>query len=82
MVYKRLMKLPTFVGTGVYVGCSFETGNAWMTSSDVRWDNLRYAGSLYLGADTLLGPFYFGWGRASGGFHSFYLALGLPLNPK
>ncbi len=82
MVYKRLMKLPSFVGTGVYVGCSFETGNAWMTSSDVRWDNLRYAGSLYLGADTLLGPFYFGWGRAGGGFHSFYLALGLPLSQK
>ena len=82
MVYKRLMKLPSLVGTGVYVGASFETGNAWMTSSDVRWDNLRYAGSLYLGADTLLGPLYFGWGRASGGFHSFYLALGLPLSPK
>jgi NTE family protein len=82
MVYKRLLKLPSLVGTGVYVGCSLETGNAWLTSSDVRWNNLRYAGSLYLGADTLLGPLYFGWGRASGGFHSFYLALGLPLGPK
>jgi NTE family protein len=82
MVYNRLMKLPSLVGTGVYVGCSFETGNAWLTSSDVRWDNLRYAGSLYLGAETLLGPLYVGWGRANGGFHSFYFALGLPLNPR
>jgi NTE family protein len=82
MVYKRLMKLPSLVGTGVYLGASFETGNAWLTSSDIRWDNLRYAGSLYLGAETLLGPLYIGWGRASGGFSSFYLALGLPLNPK
>ena len=82
MVYKRLVKLPSLVGTGVYVGGSFETGNAWLTSSDIRWDNLRYAGSLYLGAETLLGPLYLGWGRASGGFSSFYLALGLPLNPK
>jgi NTE family protein len=82
MVYRRLTRLPSLVGTGIYVGASFETGNAWLTSSDIRWDNLRYAGSLYLGADTLLGPLYFGWGRASGGFHSFYLALGLPLSPK
>lgn len=79
MVYKRLLKLPSLVGTGVYLGGSFETGNAWLTSSDIRWNNLRYAGSLYLGADTLLGPLYFAYGMADGGNHSFYLALGRPL---
>ena len=50
-----------------------------MTSDQIRWNNLRYAGSLFLGADTLLGPLYFSYGMADGGNHSFYLSLGLPL---
>ena len=79
IVYKRLVQLPSLVGTGVYLGGSLESGNAWMTSSDIRWNNLRYAGSLFIGADTLLGPLYFSYGMADGGNHSFYLALGLPL---
>lgn len=80
VVYKRLIHLPSLVGTGVYLGGSLESGNAWLTSSDIRWDNLRYAGSLFIGADTFLGPLYFSYGLADGGSHSFYLALGLPLN--
>ena len=79
VVYKRLIKLPSLIGTGVYLGGSFETGNAWLTSDQIKWDNLRFAGSLYVGADTLLGPLYFAYGMADRGNHSFYLALGLPL---
>ena len=36
------------------------------------------AGSVFLAADTWLGPFYFAYGRASGGQSSFYLYLGRP----
>ncbi|HQR44918.1 MAG TPA: patatin-like phospholipase family protein [Thermoanaerobaculia bacterium] len=79
VVYKRLIALPALVGSGVFLGGSLETGNAWLSSSDVRFDNLRFAGSVFLGADTLLGPLYFAFGLADGGQHSFYLALGLPL---
>ena len=34
------------------------------------------AGSVFLAADTWLGPFYVAWGLASGGQRSFYLYLG------
>ncbi len=80
MVYKRLIKLPSLVGTGVFLGGSLESGNAWLTSDQIKLNNLRFAGSLFLGADTLLGPLYFAFGLADGGHHSFYLALGLPLS--
>ena len=33
---------------------------------------------MFLAADTFLGPFYFAYGRASGGASSFYLFLGRP----
>ena len=34
------------------------------------------AGSVFLAADTWIGPFYFAWGHASGGQSSFYIFLG------
>ena len=78
IVYKRLIQLPSLVGTGVYLGGSFETGGTWMKSADIG-DGLRYAGSVFVGAGTILGPLYLSYGLADGGNHSFYLALGLPL---
>ena len=44
----------------------------------VGTDNLVKAGSVFLAADTFLGPLYFAHGRASGGASSFYLFLGNP----
>jgi NTE family protein len=80
IVYRRLIRLPSLVGTGVYLGGSIESGNAWMTSDQIRWNNLRYAGSAFVGADTILGPLYFAFGLANGGDHSFYFLLGVPLS--
>jgi NTE family protein len=65
VVYRRLIRLPSLVGTGVYLGGSLESGNAWMTSDEIRFSNLRYAGSLFIGANTLLGPLYFAFGSAT-----------------
>lgn len=79
VVYRRVIQLPSLVGTGIFLGGSLESGNVWMSSEDARFNNLRYAGSVYVGADTLLGPLYFALGRTSGGDHSFYFLLGLPL---
>jgi hypothetical protein len=36
------------------------------------------AGSVFLAADTWIGPFYFAYGHTSGGRSSFYLYLGRP----
>ncbi|MGV8040455.1 MAG: patatin-like phospholipase family protein [Thermoanaerobaculaceae bacterium] len=71
----RLGQLPLF-GKGVYAGLSFETGNVWDTAREVRSSELRRSGAALFGADTLLGPLYFGWGTTSGGKDSFYLLLG------
>jgi len=39
---------------------------------------LLTAGSVFVAADTWVGPFYFAYGRTSGGQSSFYLYLGRP----
>jgi NTE family protein len=78
VAFQRLAKMNSLVGTGVYAGISLETGQAW--ASGLTFSDLRLAGSAFLAADTSLGPLYVAYGLADGGFHSFYLALGLPLN--
>ena len=47
-------------------GGSLEAGNVWTDAQRRRFgDNLCKAGSVFLAADTYLGPFYFAYGRAS-----------------
>ena len=62
----------------VYAGMSVEAGNVWNNSSKVSSGDLRFAGALYAGADTPLGPLYLAWGLAQGGEDSVYLYLGNP----
>lgn len=78
IAYHRLARMNSLLGTGVYAGVSIETGNAW--TSGLTISDLRLAGSAFLAADTSLGPLYVAYGLADRGFHSFYLALGLPVN--
>lgn len=61
-----------------YAGASLEAGNVWDSRSDIRFDNQRVAGSLFVGADTFIGPLYLGYGYADGGFDALYLFLGRP----
>lgn len=42
--------LPWFAGAGA------ETGNAWSSLGDARWDNLLYSWSLFAGLETVIGP--------------------------
>ena len=72
----RLTRLATTLGDGVYAGISFESGNLWQTSSEARMNDLRYAGSLFAGIDTVLGPVYLAYGFAEGGDDAFYLFVG------
>jgi NTE family protein len=69
------------LGTGLvrtYAGASLEAGNTWQDQSDIRWDQTRVAGALFVGADTILGPVYLGYGHADGGNNALYLYLGRP----
>lgn len=77
MSYWRVATLPPALGTGLYVGASAEVGriwNGWRDLTDERW---LPAGSLFVGADTLLGPFFVGVGHARGGRLTGYMLLGL-----
>lgn len=73
------------LGTGLvrtYAGASLEFGNVWDERSEIRFDSLRVGSSLFLGADTFIGPIYLGYGFADGGFGALYLMLGRPWNPR
>ncbi|KPK36789.1 MAG: hypothetical protein AMK70_01005 [Nitrospira bacterium SG8_35_1] len=59
-----------------YLGASLEFGNVWQNESDIDFDTLITAGSLFLGVDTPLGPIYLGYGLAEANNNSFYFYLG------
>ena len=61
-----------------YAGGSLEFGNVWDERSDIDWDSLRFGGSLFVGADTIIGPLYLGYGQADSGNGALYLFLGRP----
>lgn len=58
----------------VYLGSSLETGKVWGNAnvSDEQWIG---SGSLFLAADTLIGPFYLAVGITDNGHKAAHLAL-------
>jgi NTE family protein len=73
-VYYRRFKQLKFLPW--YVGGSLELGNVWEDRDDISVDSAILAGSVFLGADTPIGPFYTGYGYAEGGNSSLFLFLG------
>jgi hypothetical protein len=67
--------LPRAVGRAWYAGASIEAGNAWTNRADVSLGDMRKAGSIFVGLDTMIGPLYAGWGHTFGGQSAFYLFL-------
>ena len=59
-----------------YVGFTAELGNAWDARSEISLDNSVAAGSLWIGADTPIGPVYLGYGNAEGGLSTIYVFVG------
>ncbi|HPA51164.1 MAG TPA: patatin-like phospholipase family protein [Thermoanaerobaculia bacterium] len=78
VVQRRIASLPTRVGRGVYLGGAFEAGRVWARREDVGFDGIRPAGGLFVGADTVLGPIYAGFGVGYGGNTTLYVFLGRP----
>ena len=73
--YYELFDLP--LGKSVYIGGSFELGNVWDKSHEIKVDDLLLCGSLFIGADTFFGPLYLGYGTAQGNSKGrIYLYLG------
>jgi len=50
----------------------------WNTRQDVSFGDTFKAASLFLAADTYIGPFYFAYGRTSRGESSWYVFVGRP----
>ena len=78
--YRQLRSNPLrgLLNATLYVGGSIEIGNAWQNSSDVSLKNSLFAGALFVGADTFIGPVYFAGGLAEGGHSALYLYVGKP----
>jgi NTE family protein len=68
----------SFIGD-LYLGGTLESGNVW-TEDEKKFDltNLRLAGSVFVGYDTIFGPLYLALGHADGGFNAGYFYLGKP----
>ncbi|RKZ56172.1 MAG: hypothetical protein DRQ44_16990, partial [Gammaproteobacteria bacterium] len=60
----------------MYTGFSLEAGNAWMDSSEINSENIRLAGSLFIGAETFLGPIYLAIGATDKGESAVYFNIG------
>ncbi|MGS0826249.1 patatin-like phospholipase family protein [Shewanella sp. 0m-8] len=60
----------------LYLGTSIEAGNVWNQKDSVSLDDLIYAGSLYLGIDTSVGPAALGFGASDDGEKTVFLFIG------
>ncbi len=76
-VYRRLKGLDlTGIRVRSYVGVSLEAGNVFSVDGPMSAGAFLHGGTLYLGAETPMGPFYLGYGSTEGGRHRWYLAIG------
>jgi len=73
VLYRRLGNI-SFLP--IYTGFSIETGNAWDNYDDVSLDNSNFSGSVFIGADTFLGPVYLAFGFSENGEQALYFTLG------
>jgi NTE family protein len=75
--YREISDLIGEMPAPIYVGASLEAGNAADAAGSLAWDQLKRAGSVFIAADTLVGPIYLAYGRTKGGRGTPYLFWGL-----
>ena len=76
LIYFRRLGGQSLLGQAIYAGSSIEGGNAWLEANDFSLDDLVGSGSIFFGADTVLGPAYAGVGFAEKGAREYYLLFG------
>ncbi|KPP99286.1 MAG: phospholipase [Marinobacter sp. HL-58] len=59
-----------------FAGVGFETGNAWSSLGDARWNNLLWSGSVFAGVETFMGPLQVATAYNNEDDWSAYLSLG------
>ena len=75
--YRRLTQTPLLT-RGFFVGGTLEAGNAWARREQISLGDLRTGLSLFLGADTGIGPLYLGLTHAPRGRSGVALLIGRP----
>lgn len=78
LIYRRSLVNTEDVlfGVPLFVGGSLEAGEVWSSPEEFALDEMRIGGSVYVGANTALGPVYLAFGRSEGGRQSAYLVIG------
>jgi len=77
MVYRRIVRSGLF--DGAYGGLSLEYGHYGDPLVPGNTSNSLRSAALFVGADSFLGPAYFGYGRAADGAQAVYFFLGRPI---
>jgi NTE family protein len=80
LAYWRMGQMRGAFGGDWYLGASLEAGKARQRIEGATRSDLRKAGSLFVGLDSIVGPLYFAWGKTFGGESAIYLFLGRPVN--
>ncbi|MFO1338775.1 MAG: patatin-like phospholipase family protein [Burkholderiaceae bacterium] len=75
--YMRVAQPPVFA-RAFFVGATLEAGNAWESRHQLDLGSLRTGASLYLGADTGIGPMVLGLTWAPAGETGVALVIGRP----
>jgi NTE family protein len=76
MYYYRLGGLRLLTQTPFYLGGVLEAGNGWNQRSDMSFHDLHTSASIFIGADTFLGPIYLGYGVGDDGHSAAFLYIG------
>jgi NTE family protein len=76
--YRLTDRSQSVISIPLYVGATLVGGNTWARHGDANWDNLRVGGSVFFGADTLIGPVFLVFGAADHDRTSIYFFLGKP----
>jgi NTE family protein len=79
LMYRYRIKNGGFFGSlgmPLYAGFTVESGASWEDGKKLTKRDIKYAGSLYISAETPFGPFYFTYGVADSAHQSLYLYLG------
>ena len=78
LIYRRRLigDSEQLFGVPLFVGGSAELGDVWQRDTGLNGSDLRLGGSIFVAADTALGPVYLAFGRSEGGRQSAYLLIG------
>ena len=68
--FKPILSMPT------YLGATLQYGNIFQVKEDIEFSDLKLAGALYLGMESVIGPLYIGYGLAEGGSQRIYFTIG------